>query len=610
MNQDKNIDKKDAFAQETPADKLEKTGNAAVNGEPAASAVSRQTAPRDAVTSAQTTPAETAAPTQPAPSNATAPMQPAPAVNAAYQTSWATPAPHAGQPAAAPALYGAPPSPAKLARSFTPLESTTALLCFVLGFLFVRTLVWNLFGLGLTSTLTLLGILALSWVFLRLSGRDISAHARNAALLCALFALNLTLTDNETIKLLALCFSLTAGAYFVFAACANRSRIDDYLGFDAANALVWRPFSGFSLCFRAAGGAGKKSGARLGRQILGGLLIAAPLALVVGMLLAAADQGMEQLFEHFFEMLNFNLLFQLALGIPVACYLFGMLYANGHDFHAEMCTKAHYESRLTRRRWLPNLAAYTALVPMLALYAVFFALQAKYFLSAFGGALPEGWGYAEYARRGFFELCALSVINLAAIWVVNRFTVHSGSGATRPLRVFTALLSGFTILIIATALSKMALYIARFGLTRLRLYTSWFMVLLAVVFVLILIKQFARGFGFCRAAATAFILLFTVLCFSMSDNLIARYNIAMYENGSHEELDLSYLLNLSDDAALYTIAYLEGPHSEALEVGYRYTDVWLEQRLEQYEAYPEYCGNLSSLRVLAEARTRRAEAQS
>ena len=248
--------------------------------------------------------------------------------------------------------------------------------------------------------------------------------------------------------------------------------------------------------------------------------------------------------------------FLLLLGIPVACYLFGMLYANAHGFRREKLSEEAYAARRARARVLPNLAAYVAMGPMLALYAVFFVLQAKYFLSAFAGVLPAGYSYADYARRGFFELCWLAVLNLAVLLAANRLTVHSGEKKTKSLAVFSGALAVFTLLLIATALSKMAMYITRFGLTRLRLYTSLFMVLLAAVFLFVLLRQLFPRFPLMKASFAALTAAMLLLCFSASDLWIAKFNISMYESGRHSELDAQYLLyELSDDARLYTLAH-------------------------------------------------------
>ena len=94
--------------------------------------------------------------------------------------------------------------------------------------------------------------------------------------------------------------------------------------------------------------------------------------------------------------------------------------------------------------------------------------------------------YAEYARHGFFELCAVTAINLAVIFAAK---LLSQEGRGKLLRIEVILLSVFTLALTVIDLSKMVLYIQSYGLTRLRIYTSIFMVFLFIVFLIILLRQ-------------------------------------------------------------------------------------------------------------------------
>ena len=108
--------------------------------------------------------------------------------------------------------------------------------------------------------------------------------------------------------------------------------------------------------------------------------------------------------------------------------------------------------------------------------------------------------------------------------------------------------SVFTLLITATAVSKMVLYIQNYGLTQLRVYTTWFMLLTALIFVFVIIKQFKIDFQIIRTFAVVFTIFFAALCFSRPDALIARYNM---ENcmDSLSYNDIYDMVSLSADAA-------------------------------------------------------------
>ncbi|HKC38212.1 MAG TPA: DUF4153 domain-containing protein [Gemmatimonadales bacterium] len=125
----------------------------------------------------------------------------------------------------------------------------------------------------------------------------------------------------------------------------------------------------------------------------------------------------------------------------------------------------------------------TALGLLNALFLLFVVVQLRYF---FGGATlveeTSGLTYAEYARRGFFELMTASGLVLPILLGAEAL-VH---GATAPqLRVFrqlAGLLLGLLAVIMASALQRMRLYVSAFGLSTDRLYATAFMILLLGIF--------------------------------------------------------------------------------------------------------------------------------
>ena len=161
---------------------------------------------------------------------------------------------------------------------------------------------------------------------------------------------------------------------------------------------------------------------------------------------------------------------------------------------------------------------------MLLLYVMFFISQAGYFLSAFMGRLPEGFSYAEYARKGFFELCCIVVINLFIMMIMNLHSTHSGEEKTSALKIYNVIFCIFTLILIATSLSKMVMYIDAYGLTVMRVYTTWFMVLCTFIFITVLVKQFKADMHMSKVIAVGFTVMFAVLCFSRAESLIVKYN--------------------------------------------------------------------------------------
>ena len=198
-------------------------------------------------------------------------------------------------------------------------------------------------------------------------------------------------------------------------------------------------------------------------------------------------------------------------------------------------------------RFAPAVTVYSALTALNLIYLIFFLAQTSYLFSAFRDSLPQAMTYAEYARRGFFELCAVSGINLAVIAAAHLVMKRE---KIKALRGETAVLCIFTIALIATAMSKMVMYISYYGLTRLRVYTSWFMIVLLLLFIIVLLRQF-KSFNGTRIAAAGCICLFLALCYGNVDGMIAKYNIDRYQAGTLKSLDIEALAELSDARTPY-----------------------------------------------------------
>ena len=173
-------------------------------------------------------------------------------------------------------------------------------------------------------------------------------------------------------------------------------------------------------------------------------------------------------------------------------------------------------------RIVSDTAVNTALMTVSACYGLFMALQAQYLFSAFVGIRPETYTYAEYARKGFFELCLVAVVNLAVLLMANLFT-KTKREESRWLRCLNLLLSVLTLLLISTAMSKMILYISAYGLTEKRITTMVFMAWLAIVFVLWCACQ-RRKLPMIRTAVMSGSAFYVMLCVLPLERIVTAIN--------------------------------------------------------------------------------------
>lgn len=182
------------------------------------------------------------------------------------------------------------------------------------------------------------------------------------------------------------------------------------------------------------------------------------------------------------------------------------------------------------------------------LFAAFVGVQAVYLFGGRTNIGIEGLTYAEYARRGFFELVTTAVMAMGLILFADRITVREGKRESGLFRVLAFVVIGLVGVMLLSAARRMALYTNVFDLTQLRLWTSVFMGWLVVLFgFLVAALLRVRPNVFSLGVVVAGIGFFATMNLLNPDALIARTNIerAMREG---DELDVCYLSYLSSDA--------------------------------------------------------------
>ena len=451
-----------------------------------------------------------------------------------------------------------PYAPMRPRPVFNGTDSLFAALSFVVGFLLMRYVVWYQTGY-FTTAVTIITLGFVTWYLIKRGYKLAVENCINAGVIL-LLSLVFSFTSNKPIKGWTAVAIICLTAYFVFSVCSDR-KLSEYFFKDLTNAVFF-PFSGFSYNFSAV--FRSRNGGKKGRiaNIMIGLAVSIPLFIVVLLLLVSADKAMSNMVENIFDVVTEEMILlipQFILGIPIAMYLFGMLFISASKRNKDNITDEAYRKSKESGRVLPKSAVFAALMPILLLYALFFFSQLPYFLSGFSGKLPGNLTYADYAREGFFQLVALTVINLVIIIIMQRFSRDSVDKKSFSLRIFSILFSVTTLVLVASALSKMIMYIQSYGLTRARVNATWAIVVIALAFIFIIIKQLFGRFPLIRSIVVTAVLMFGVLAFSRVDYQIAKYNITMYKEGHHKRLDFGYLINsygvygLGDEALLYIL---------------------------------------------------------
>jgi hypothetical protein len=319
---------------------------------------------------------------------------------------------------------------------------------------------------------------------------------------------------------------------------------------DSYRTILILPFSGIAPAARGlresgktAGTAGKKGGA-----LIIGLLLSLPIiAMVIG-LLASADAAFEGMLTKLPEIKLSEIINALFFGIVIALYL----YARGISLHRAPSPKPLRESRF---KGFSAVTINTVLCALSGVYVLYLVSQLAYISGGFSGILPEEFTMAEYARRGFFEMALLCGINLSIISLAVALVEKKQHTPifTRILCLFIGLVTAF---LVASASAKMFMYIGSYGLTRYRVLTEVIMIWLGISTLVVCLWVFFHKLPYMKVILLLALAMGAVTFWVDVDTQVAKYNVAAYQSGKLENVDVEHLTTLGPGAARY-IALLE-----------------------------------------------------
>jgi hypothetical protein len=442
------------------------------------------------------------------------------------------------------------PSPAVSAsiRKFSSFECAVSWICILAGYLFCRIspVSQNQFG-GFLFIFALFAVMTAVFIIQK---RKLNKLQKAALASAVIMDFSLIVCANSFLNSLSYFYCIVVFVYYVYSVFGNslKKGFNNYIVFDFFKAMFIIPFYSIGDIFVAMA-SGKLIGKSSLKLIIGIIIAIIPTSVIF--LLLSYDSGFMQLISDIFKfnMDNvFSHIFSLILAVPIGMYLFG-LYISAYDKKCkDIITSESIDDSLSKMQKVPSLTALTATLPIIFLYIVFFISQWKYYISAFTGKLLNKYTYAEYAREGFFQLCAVAIINLAIIIITLIFMKRKDGKISKTTKLLSLIFSLSTLILISTAIAKMIMYIDFYGLTQKRLYATWFMIIIAIVFVMITVFAFVQKFNCISASVAVVVIMFAALTLSNADRLIAKYNVDRYLSGSLETVDIEAMDELGDAA--------------------------------------------------------------
>jgi hypothetical protein len=295
---------------------------------------------------------------------------------------------------------------------------------------------------------------------------------------------------------------------------------------------------------------------RIEAPFLRGIVLGLVLVLVFGALLSSADRAFAHIatdlltLEIEAPLLPARLLTFLGIAMAIA-----MLVLAGSRYVA-LAPLGNSAGQLVRN--LPDsladrrrLSIPEWLIPILALDLLFGAFVVLQITVLFGGRdhvlRTAGLTYAEYAREGFFQLIFVAVLTVGVIATTVVISDLRKRRDLLPARISLGALSILALVMLASAIRRLALYEQAYGLTVDRLLAYAVALWLVGVFSIIIVagatyrwRWVPRGLVIYSTSA---LLVFNLM---NPEGLIASRNVALYERTGR--IDVFHLAGLSEDA--------------------------------------------------------------
>jgi hypothetical protein len=290
-------------------------------------------------------------------------------------------------------------------------------------------------------------------------------------------------------------------------------------------------------------------------KVLIGLVIAIPLLFIVINLLASADGVFDRLLAGFPDWLN-----RLSFGESIArgtwILIFGVLFFgylwgfvqpkySRRERAAEAVNSSEVLNAEDGRIKVDPIILATVLISVNVVYVLFVCVQFTYLFGAWDGVLPDGKSYAEYARSGFLELVAVSVINFAILMVTLVFGGREVGALGRWNKILLYILVGCSGVMLYSAYTRLVLYEEVYGYTYIRFLVHAFMIYLGILLIIAALRIRSEAIPLAKIYIVISLFAYVLINYVGMDRIIAGNNIERFrESGKIDEV---YLNSLSTD---------------------------------------------------------------
>lgn len=403
---------------------------------------------------------------------------------------------------------------------------------------------------GIAVSLNYIATLGYLFYILKTFGLKIKKGFIFTALVYLLVGLNIFHTSNHTI----LAFDSIGGALILLCGLLHECYDDSQWGFGkyftALNQFFWcsfghvaDPYIDASHNIKQETGESRNGNAK---YIIFGLLAVIPVAIVVLLLLSSADLMFSHMFESFFKFIEFTDIF-ICLFMAFAAFSASYALMRKLSFH-DINENAYNIKKLNP---IAGISFNTVLCIIYLIFSVF-----QFVFLFFGAGLPEEYTYAEYAHEGFYQLVAVSILNIVIVFVSK--VIFDKSKILNAVLTVTSLC---TFVMIASSFYRMILYIKAYRLTELRILTIWSLVVITLIMAAVCVYIYCPSFPITKVIVIIVSCLYILLAYSHPNRIIAVHNMKSYLETGRGDLNYISYLDESVDAYIYADEYI-ATHSE------------------------------------------------
>lgn len=429
---------------------------------------------------------------------------------------------------------------------------STIIFCFATFYIAFQTV----FEVGIWGTITLSAYIIIAKIFFDTKKIKKNMLIRNISFVCLLLSvLSFSLNSAFIFYKYVICIVL----FMIFASTYSENSPDSTNGymqiFKTIQISISGLFSNLKDAFKSfipKENGNKSNKTKKLKEVAIGIAVALPLCVIAIVLLVLSDDAFSSLLNKL--LLNVELSFNFASVVPsllMSAILFP--FVASFSFSIKNSKNKNKDKNLKNKmqKVAPTVVK-TIMVLLLAIYFVYLFSQLAYFFSAFKNILPENYRftYSEYARKGFFETTVLAILNLSVMAFSLIFTTRNGKKVDKTVKILSCIMCGFTALFVVTSISKIAMYVNRYGLTERRFAAAVFDLMLILCIVLFVVHLFAPKVPYAKILIVSCMLVVSLIFFISPAKIIAIYNTEQYLNDNIKTIDIDHLDSLGADAVV------------------------------------------------------------